>query len=240
MSTTPTSSPALTPATTRNLPEAILETVLNGLAAVFLAAVNSDADAARHAAARMLDVYRPQTEDELRLAANIIAFSFQALSALGQAAALDLPVDRALRLNASAVSLSREAAKAERRLVQLRKARQPPIQAQSSANKATTVDPQPKPEAPIAKIQEISQDIGKIATIAKANGVTWTQAYNLRQRDLRIAASIKRAEARAAQQPCHATTPPSHTEQPIPELTGAVVSPHLSEHDHAQPNGQSL
>jgi hypothetical protein len=30
--------------------------------------------------------------------------------------------------------------------------------------------------------------------------LTWTQAYEQRQRDLRIAASLKRAEARAAAQ----------------------------------------
>ena len=33
---------------------------------------------------------------------------------------------------------------------------------------------------------------------AKASGLTWTQAYEERQREARIAASIKRAEARAA------------------------------------------
>jgi len=35
---------------------------------------------------------------------------------------------------------------------------------------------------------------------AKANNLTWTQAYEQRQRETRIAASLQRAEARIAAQ----------------------------------------
>jgi hypothetical protein len=174
------------------LPAAILETILTGLAALFLTGANHDANAARQAACRMLDAYHPETEDELRLAASIIGFSFHALEALGQAAAPDMPLTRMLRLRSSAVSLSRESAKAERRLVQLRKASPQPV-----AAPAAEIQPEPKVEQALAPIR----DTGKLAAIAKANGVSWTRAYEQRQTDARIAASLKRAEARIPAQP---------------------------------------
>jgi hypothetical protein len=188
------------------LPAAILETILTGLATLFLAGAGGDPAAARHAALHMLGAYHPETEDELRLAAKIVCFSFQALAALGQAAAPDLPLTRILRLRSGAVSLSRESAKAERRLGQLQKARQQGIQAQpaeAGTADAQPVEVQPEPAQPAPRIEKALapiQDTGAVATAAKANGVTWTRAYEDRQRDQRIAASIKRAEARVAAQ----------------------------------------
>jgi hypothetical protein len=70
----------------KTLPTAVLETILIRLAALFLTGAAGDRTAAREAAAEMLAGYHPETEDELRLAANIIGFSFHALEALGQAA----------------------------------------------------------------------------------------------------------------------------------------------------------
>ena len=52
----------------------------------------------------------------------------------------------------------------------------------------------------IEKALALIQDTGAIAAVAKANNVTWTHAYEQRQRDARIAASLKRAEARVAVQ----------------------------------------
>jgi hypothetical protein len=173
------------------LPAAIMETILIRLAALFLTGAGGDTAAAREAAIHMLNAYHPETEDELRLAANIICFSFQGLEALAQAAAPDLPLTRILRLRSGAVSLSRESAKADRRLGQLQKAREQAIQAEPPAEPA---QPQPNVENSIALIQ----DTGAIAAVAKANNMTWTQAYEQRQRDARIAASLKRAEARFA------------------------------------------
>ncbi len=176
------------------LPAAILETILTHLAALFLTGAGGDPTAARHAVAQMLGAYHPQTEDELRLAAKIVGFSFHALEALGQAAAPDMPITRVLRLRSSAVSASREASKAERRLTQLRNDRQRDIRTQ----------PEPEIEKPIAPIENTNtenagiENTGKIAIAAKASGQTWTQAYQQRQTDLRIAASLKRAEARIA------------------------------------------
>ncbi|MEA2770315.1 MAG: hypothetical protein QOD93_3277 [Acetobacteraceae bacterium] len=174
------------------LPPAILETVLTRLAALFLTGADGNTTAARHAAAQMLAAYHPQTTNELRLAAAIIGFSFQALEALAQAATPDMSLTRILRLRGSAVSLSRESAKAERRLGQLQTAPQQPIQAQQA---------EPDQSEPrIDKALALIQDTRKVAAAAKANNLTWTQAHEQRQRDIRIAASLKRAEARIAAQ----------------------------------------
>jgi hypothetical protein len=91
----------------RDFPAAILETVLARLAPLFLTGAAGDMNAAREAASRMLADYHPQTEDELRLAANIVGFSFHALEALGQSATPGMPLAKILRLRGSAVSLSR-------------------------------------------------------------------------------------------------------------------------------------
>jgi hypothetical protein len=178
------------------LPAAILETILTRLAALFLTGAAGDLTAARHAAAQMLGAYRPETEDEFRIAANIIGFSFHALEALGQAAAPGLPITRILRLRGSAVSLSRESQKAERRLDQLQNARRQGIRAQPADTRPEPAQPEPK----IDKALDLIEDTNKITVAAKANGLTWTQAYEQRQREARIAASLKRAEARVAAQ----------------------------------------
>jgi hypothetical protein len=178
------------------LPTAIVETILTRIAALFLTGAGGDTIAARHAASQMLGAYHPQTEDELRLAGNIVCFSFQALEALGQAATPDIALTRILRLRGGAVSLSRESAKAERRLGQLQKARQQPIQAQQPEIQPEPAQPQPKIEKAAALIRET----GEITVAAKATKQTWTQAYEQRQRDKRIAASLLKAQARIAAQ----------------------------------------
>jgi hypothetical protein len=175
-------------------PAAILETILAGVAMLFLTGAGGDMAAARQAASQMLNAYHPENENELRVAANIVSFSFQALEALSQAAAPDLPLTRILRLRSGAVSLSREGARAEGRLAQLQKARQQAIQAPPAEIKPEFVQPEPKMEKVLAPVQDTA------AAAAKAKGQTWTQSYEQRQRDLRIAASIKRAEARVAAQ----------------------------------------
>jgi hypothetical protein len=180
------------------LPAAILETVLTRLAALFLAGANGDMAAAREAASRMLAAYHPETEDELHLAASAIGFSFHALEALGQAATPGMPLTKSIRLRGSAVSLSRESHKAQRRLDQLRKARREGI------NLATQPEAtQPAPN--IEKALDLIADTRSVSVAAKEQGVTWTKAYEQRQRDMRIAASVKRAEARVAAQANAAT-----------------------------------
>jgi hypothetical protein len=173
----------------KTLPTAILDTILSYLTTLFLPGTAGDFTAARRAAGQMLAAYQPQTEDELRLAAAIVSFSLQALDSLSQAASPDLPLTKILRLRGSAVSLSRESDKAQRRLEHLQQTRR---QTEAIRPEAT----RPEAEPPLAP--------------ASAK-LTWTQAYEQRQRDQRIAASLKRAEARVAahQIPPTATASPS-------------------------------
>ncbi len=61
----------------------------------------------------------------------------------------------------------------------------------------------PEPAQPEPKIENsinLIEDTRTVAVAAKTQGLTWTQAYEQRQRDIRIAASQKRAEARIAAQ----------------------------------------
>ena len=69
-------APSIAPCLAKTLPGTILETILTPLGALFLAGAAGDMTAARQAAAQMLSAYHPETEDELRLAANIVGFSF--------------------------------------------------------------------------------------------------------------------------------------------------------------------
>jgi hypothetical protein len=177
----------------KTLPAAVLETILTRLATLFITGAAGDMAAAREAAVQMLTAYHPQTEDELSLAANTIGFSFHALEALGQASTPDMPLTKILRLRGSAVSLSRESHRAQRRLDQLQKASREGI---SAATQPEPAEPEPKIEKALALIE----DTRTITVAAKTQGLTWTQAYEQRQRDLRIAASLKRAEARVAAQ----------------------------------------
>jgi hypothetical protein len=213
-------------------PAAIIETILIRLAALFLTGAGGDMAAARHAAAQMLNAYHPETEDELRLAAKIVCFSFQALEALSQAAAADLPLTRILRLRSGAVSLSRESTKAERRLAQLQKARRQAIPAQPEIQPAAA-QPEPKIEKAVALIEHT----GKIATAAKAKGLTWTQAHDEHQREMRIAASIKRAEARVAAMSNAASDYPNAA----PDYPNAAPGhPNAGSDHHNRPTAQAI
>jgi hypothetical protein len=177
-----------------NLPTAILDTILAHLATLFPSGAGGDSTAARQAALRMVAEYNPQTVGELRLAALIVSFSLHALVALGQAANPDLPLTRVLRLRGSAVSLSRESDKAQRRLDQCQQARQ-----DAAANPKTRPElalpasPQPEP-----KTQQAANPIQVTSTIpatAEPAVPTRSQPYNRAEDDARIAASVKRAEA---------------------------------------------
>ena len=173
---------------------AILDPILGRLALLFLSGAAGDLAAARNAAAQMLAAYHPQTEDELRLAAEIVGFSFHALEALGQAAGPDMPLTRVLRLRGSAVSLSRESHKAQRRLDHLQKARH-------TGSPAATETAQPTHQpAKIEKALDLIQETRQVAAVAKAAGQTWTQAYQQRQRANGIAKNLKKNQARHAAQ----------------------------------------
>ncbi|MGD0105670.1 MAG: hypothetical protein ABSC06_16755 [Rhodopila sp.] len=169
-----------------HLAAAILETILTRLAPLFLIGANGDLTTARHAASQILGAYHPQTNDELCLAAQIIGFSFQALEALAQAAQPDLSLTRIIRLRGSAVSLSRESEKAQRRLSQLQKARQQAIAAEIEREPAS---PEPKCEQPPVQHNKQTQ----------------------RPEPTPIDTSLKRTEVRSAPLANHASLPEHHS-----------------------------
>ena len=190
MSTTPTT--------------AILETILLRLTVLFLDGTAGDPIAARQAAWHMLKAYHPETEDEFCLAANCIAYGFQALEALSQAAVPDTPLTHVLRLRGSAVSLGREAEKTRRLLTKQQQARQ----------QGTQPDPSSEPAAKIEKAVNLVRDTAQIAASAKASGQTWTRAYESRQRERRVQ---QRAEAQLAAQAGAAMQTP-HTQAMAPAM----------------------
>jgi hypothetical protein len=138
-------SPSASPSAslTAVLPAAILDTILGRLALLFLSGAAGDLGIAHNAAAQMLACYEPETVHELRVAANVISFSFHALEALSQASTPEIPLTRILRLRGSAVSLSRESHKAERRLEQLQQARRDSPQLQPEPIDAAQPDAEP-------------------------------------------------------------------------------------------------
>jgi hypothetical protein len=153
----------------------------------------------------MLAAYNPETEDELRLAANVISFSFHALEALGQATTPDMPITRILRLRGSAVSLSRESHKAERRLEQLRNARQDDACHDDACHKQALGEPEPVPRTipQVEKALDLIADTRTITAVAQQTKQTWTQAYQQRQRDKNLARRLTKS-------PPLATPPASH------------------------------
>jgi hypothetical protein len=174
------------------IPAAIIETILTRLAVLFLTGAAGDMTAARDAASQMLAAYHPETLEELTLAASIIGFSFQALEALSQAADPDKSLTRIIRLRGSAVTLSRESTKAATQLARLQKSRQQPSPAQPEI--------QPEPAQPAPKAEPIA--------------IPRTKTEEDHQRDLRVAASVKRAEARFGAQPNPAVQPNIPDHQP--------------------------
>jgi hypothetical protein len=202
------------PATAKaSIAPAILDTVGAHLALLFLTGATGDETAARDAARATLAAYAAETEEELRLAAGIISFGFHALEALSQAAAADLSLNRVLRLRGSAVSLSRESHKAQRKLDQLQRARRAAPGSQSADSQRAESHPaephpaEPKVPAPQAAPTPTQPQIDRaidliefaqeaIEAAGKNQGQTWTQSFQKRQTAKRIAENMKKNQAR--------------------------------------------
>lgn len=142
-----------------HLPAVVVELILSRLAVLFLGTVGNNAVAARAAALELLAAYHPETADELRLAANIVMLGLQGIEALSQAAAADVPLPQVVRLRSGGMGLMREAAKAERRLAQVQKARlteqkAEPVRVEAKQEPLAAPHPvrapHPVPSAPIA------------------------------------------------------------------------------------------
>ena len=117
--------------------QAVLDKIIALLVPLFLTDGHGDQVTARQAAISLLDDYNTETEEELRLAAEIISFGFGALDFLGQSMAPDLTMNAVLRLRGSANPQHRSANQCQRTLDKLRKER-----------RSAAADPKVKPLAP--------------------------------------------------------------------------------------------
>ena len=204
------------------LPSVVLETLLGRLALLFLTGAHGDLVAAHQAARQMLAAYHPETEDELRLAAEIVSFSFHAIEALGQAATPDMPLTKILRLRGSAVSLSREAHKSQRKLDQLQRDRHaglsvtqadPTAQSTDATPPATDTPPRPRIDKALDLIETTRE---AISAAGNGGAKTWTQAYQQRLAARRIAENLKKNQIRQQAAECIAAAgainglPPAH------------------------------
>jgi len=192
-----------------NIAHAIMETVLGRIALLFLSGASCDMPTARDAASQMLAAHNAATPDELTLAAEIVSLKFHALQALAEAAEPDLPRNNILRLRGSAVSLSRESHKSQRKLDQLQRARataQPATAQHATTQHATTQPvqtPAPQPaanqaaEAALALVETAKQAI-RIAQKSggqRSGGQTWSQQLQKRMTANRMAEKVRKQQA---------------------------------------------
>jgi hypothetical protein len=190
------------------IPQAVLDTVLNRLALLFLAAAGDPATA-RQAAAQLLAAYHAETPDELSLASEIISFGLHALEALSYASDPELSLNSILRLRGSAVSLSREQHKAQRQLDRLQRAR-----AQHQPAETSPTPPRPQAEKALGLVETV-REATQAAT--KTGGkIPWSQAYQKRQLVARMAENAKKNQAKHASQTAHLNAIPANTQPAHP------------------------
>ncbi len=133
--------------------ETVLGHVLAFLLPFFLKGAAGDVDLARAAALQMLASYTVTSSEDLMLAAQIIAFSFSTLDALGNAVAEpDLSPSARLRQRGNANALHRAAEQCRKALDRSRQLN-PPVAGE-------TVDPRPPtPDIPVQDVQSAMQKV---------------------------------------------------------------------------------
>ena len=99
------------------IPARVVQAVLSLLLPLMLPLAGNDEAAAQDLAWSMLGDYHAMTAEELRLAAQVIAFSLQALQAAADAADPDLAPAQRSRYRGDAVRLRRAESLAQRRLL---------------------------------------------------------------------------------------------------------------------------
>jgi hypothetical protein len=176
---------------------AILDKILGNLALLFLTSTGSDLPAARHSASRLLAAYDVETEEELRLAADIVSFGFHALDALGQAMAPNLPLKEVLNLRSSAVNLNRQSYRSQRKLDQLKRDR---LAAASMSQESPSPSNAGLPDDGQADIDQAAGLIAfageALAASGKAGGVqSWALSSKQRRAARRIAENLFRNQA---------------------------------------------
>jgi hypothetical protein len=149
-----------------------LDTIIGPLVPWFLTAADGDMKAARHTVISMLASYNVATEEELRLAAEIVSFSFGTMAALAKSMDPDLPLNAVLRLRGSANALHRSQHQCQRVLDRLRKERrlaaaphkrQPRAPHQAAATQAPSAavqsaPTQPRPAVTLSRQQRRAQE----------------------------------------------------------------------------------
>ncbi|MDR3532060.1 MAG: hypothetical protein P4L90_16110 [Rhodopila sp.] len=186
---------------------AILDKVIGDLVPVFLTSVGGDLIAARNAAGSMLAAYDVETEEELRLAAEITSFGFGALDALGKSMNPDLPLNAVLRLRGCANSLQRSKHQCQRALDALRKRRRLAAVTAAEALAPSPASDNPDPAPPVATPDRpgIDKALGLIEfarEALEASGKKGVQSWGLsrqkRRAAERIAENFKRNQAEHA------------------------------------------
>jgi hypothetical protein len=135
-----------------NIAPAFIEEMVAYLLHLFIRGAGGDEAAARHAVLSTLAAHDVANEEEMRLAAEIVSFSFTALEALAKAMDPDLPLNAKLRLRGNANAAHRSGHQCQRTLDKLRKERR--LSAEPSRPQAAvTVDADatqnvPTPSAP--------------------------------------------------------------------------------------------
>jgi hypothetical protein len=217
---------------------AVVDTILGRLALLFLTGALGDLTVARHAASQMLAAYNIETEEELRRAAEIISLGCHVLEALSQATDPGMSFNQVLRLRGSAVSLSRESHKFQRKLDQLQRDRRAGVSAQSAEVQAKTPT---LPSGTTPSRPQIDEAIGliefareAIESATKNGGMTWTQSLQQRHTATRIANNVKKTQAELARRSAWPTAP--EMSAPIANATTAAIAS-LPNHDaaHALP-----
>jgi RNA 3'-terminal phosphate cyclase len=189
---------------------AILDTVIGRLAVLFLTGAAGDMNAAREAGRQMLAAHNAETLGELTLAAEVISLQLHTLEALSYAADPQLSLNNILRLRGSAVSLSRESHKAQRKLDQLQAARR------AGTTAPTTEVPTPTRPAVGNALELIETARDAIQIAAKTGGKSWTQAFQERLTAKRVAKKLTKKQAQQANLPAHFNPAPASAHAAAP------------------------
>jgi hypothetical protein len=180
--------------------QTVLDTALARLAVLFVATAAGNPAIAKEAARRTLAAYNVWTEEELCLAAQIISLRFHILEVLAQAVGPESAPNRTLHLRGSAVSLSREAHKAQRKLDQLQSARRLETRPQQEPVEEIAA---PQTEGSPEIGQEVARTHGEAEHLAKKlkardGGRRWSKAYHKRELAKRMAEQVKLNQANYA------------------------------------------
>lgn len=127
-----------------NITTIFLDTIVAGVLHWLLPAAHGNEAAAREAAINLLTSYNVETEQELRLAAEITSHSLSALDSLARSTNPGLSLNAVLRLRLSANASQRSKNQCQRTLDLLRKERAPKAEPRQPETAAEPTPDQPE------------------------------------------------------------------------------------------------